>query len=174
MRTGLSGVIVAAVFFMLGGLNVADCPGQPMWVWVLGFSVIGFCIAVIFMATWINHLRGRRQNNVGRADMWEREQQERHYGEQLEAFRQSPAGRWVRKSPFLANDSVRIEPIKGGQIPKTYLGLLTLQINDTFVAYVQSVVPLRWNDRVMDFVTWLANHRMVPAWAWRWLGKRLG
>ena len=169
MRAVLLSVILATVFFMIG-LRVEDGP----WLWVLGFSVIGLCIAGIFMAIWINHLRGRRQINVGRADRWEREQQERRYAEQLDAFWQSPAGRWVRKSPFLVNDSVRIEPIKGGQIPKTYLGLLTLQINDTFVAYVQSVVPLRWNDRVMDFVTWLANHRMVPARAWRWLGKRWG
>ena len=174
MRAVLLSVILATVSLMLGGLSVADGPGQPMWVWVLGFAVIGLCIAGIFMATWINHLRGRRQNNVGRADRWEREQQERQKGEQLDAFWQSPAGRWVHKSPFLANDSVRIEPIEGGQIPKTYLGLFTSQINDTYVVHVQFVVPLRWNHRAMNFVTWLANHRMVPAWALRWLGKRLG
>ena len=155
---------------MLGGLSVADCPGQSMWVWVLGFSVIGLCIAGIFMATWMNYRRGR----VSRADEWEREQEQRRYGEQLDAFWQSPAGRWVHKAPFLANDSVRIEPIKGGQTPKAYVGLLTLRINNTYVAYVQGVFPLRWNHRAMKFVTWLANHRMVPAWAWRWLGKKLG
>ena len=170
MRAGLLSVILATVSFMLEGLSVADCPGQPMWVWVLGFSVIGLCVAGIFMATWMNYRRGR----VSRADGWEREQEQRRYGEQLDAFWQSPAGRWVHKSPFLANDSVRIEPIKGGQTPKAYLGLLTLRINDTYVAYVQSVFPLRWNHRAMTFVTWLANHRMVSAWAWRWLGKRLG
>ena len=169
MRAGLFSVSLSAGSFMLG-LSVADGPGQPMWVWALAFAVIGFCFAGIIIVTCINHLRGRRQNNVSRADRWEREQQERRYGEQLDAFWQSPAGRWVHASPFLANDSVRIEPIEGGQIPETYLGLLTLEINDAYVAYVQSVVPLRWNPRAIKFVTWLANHRMVPAWAWRWLG----
>ena len=182
MRAVLFGVILATVSLMLGVLSVAAAnPGQPTWVWVLGFAVIGLCLAGIVLITIVKHLLGRRERiktrialQVNLAGTWELEQRHRHYAEQLDAFWQSPAGRWVHKAPFLANDSVRIEPIKGGQIPKTYLGLLTLQINDTFVAYVQSVVPLRWNDRVMDFVTWLANHRMVPAWAWRWLGKRLG
>ena len=141
--------------------------------WTLGFAVIGLCIVGIFIGAWMNHQRSRQQNNVRRADKWEQEQQERHYGKQLDAFWQSPAGRWVHKSPFLANDSVRIEPIEGGQIPERHLGLLTLQINDTYVAYVQSVVPLRWNHRAMRIVIWLANHRMVPAWACHWLGERL-
>ena len=169
MRAGLFSVILATVSFMIG-LSVEDGP----WLWALAFTIIGLCIAGIFIGTWINYLRGRRQNNVGRANRWEREQQERRYGEQLDAFWQSLAGRWVHKSPFLANDSVRIEPLEGGQIPETYLGLLTLQINDTYVVHVQSVVPLRWNDRAMKFVTRLANRRVVPAWAWLWLGKRLG
>ena len=169
MRAGLFNVILATGFFMLG-LRVTDFLSQPIWVWALGFTIIGLSIAGIFIATWMNHQRGR----VSRAVRWEREQEQRRYGEQLDTFWQSPAGRWVHKSPFLANDSVRIEPIKGGQIPKTYLGLLTLQINDTYVVYVQSVVPLRWNHRAMKFVIRLANRRVVPAWALRWLGKRLG
>ena len=171
--------MLATVIFMLGLVTAAN-PGQPTWVWILGFAVIGLCLAGIVLITIVKQLLGRRERiktrialQVNLAGTWEREQRHRHYAEQLDAFWQSPAGRWVHKSPFLANDSVRIEPIEGGQIPETYLGLLTLQINDTYVAHVQSIVPLRWNHRVMKFVTWLANHRIVPAWAWHWLGKIL-
>lgn len=168
MRGGLFNVIVATVMFLVG-ISV-ESPGPRVWVLALGFAIIGVCIAGIFIMTWIDHLRGRHQ----RADMWEREQQQKLYGKQLDAFWRSPAGRWVKKSPFLANDSVRIEPIKGGQTPKTYLGLLALRISKTHVAYAQTVIPVRWNHRAMDFVIWLVSHHLLPAWAWRWLGKRLG
>ena len=173
MRAGLFGIILSIGSFMLG-LSVADDPSQPMWVWALGFAIIGLCIAGIFVGTWMNHQRGRRASKVRRADSWERKQQQRRYEEQLDAFWQSPAGKWVQKSPFLANDSVRIQPIRSGQLPKTYLGLLILQISETHVAHIQTVVPLRWNHRAMRLATWLANHRMLPECALRWLGRSLG
>ena len=146
MRAGLFGVILATVSLMI--------TPEP----ALGFAIIGLCIAGIFIATWIDHLRDRRQNNVSRADKWERKQQERRYSKQLDAFWQSPFGQMVNKSPFVANDSVRIGPTKNGK--------------RTISAMLQS--PYTWRDWLMCRADWLANHRMLPAWAWRWMGKRLG
>ena len=34
--------------------------------------------------------------------------------------------------------------------------------------------PHTWRDWLMRHADWLANHRMLPVWAWLWLGKRLG
>ena len=172
MRATLFSISLATVFFMLGRV-LPDHPGQPWWVWDLCFAILVVCIAGILIVTWIDRRRGRRESKVGLADRWETEQQHRRYEKQLDAFWKSLPGRWIHKAPFLANDSVRIESIQRGQTPKTYLGLLTLQIDDTYVAYVQTVVPSRWNNRVMRFVTSLARHRILPIWAWDWLGKRL-
>ena len=34
--------------------------------------------------------------------------------------------------------------------------------------------PRTWRRRIANCADWLVNHHLLPVWAWRWLGKRLG
>ena len=157
MRAGSFAVVLAIVSIMITlSMEGSD---QPLWVWAIGYAIIGLCLAGIFIKTWLDYRRERHHNNVGRADKWEREQQERRYSKQLDAFWQSPFGQMVNKSSFVANDSVRIETTKDGK--------------STISAALQPP-PRTWRDWLMRRADWLANHRMLPVWAWLWLGKRLG
>ena len=171
MQVVLVTVLVATVAF-LAGRFLMESSLADILIGTIGGLIIAACVIGLIVMTMSN--RRRHQFSIGRADRWENAHRDRRQAAQLQAFWRSPTGQGIQKNPVLVDDSVRIEPIDSRKAPDAHLGLLTVLISKTHVAYVQVAVPRRRKHWLMDRVTWLANHRALPAWAWRWMGNRLG
>ena len=173
MRSAFLSIALFTFGLFVGSRALNGSQDATAWSWIdfLTLAVTIICIVGIGILTWTKHHKSRSRQLAELADNWEGEQSQRRKAIQLEEFWQSPAGRFVRESPFLADDSVRIEPIKGGRIPKTFLGLYTMQISATHVAHIQVISPGRWQSRVMKFIM---NRWWMPTFLFLWIGRILG
>ena len=135
------------IILLVAGVMLGACLENPIECWLTGWRPVGLavivvCMAAIILSAWREHRRKRADKLDSQADRWDEQQRLKHSVAQLKAFWKSLAGQQIDKNPFLANDSVRIEPIDGGyRPPPSTLGVFTIQIDETHVVHVQAMPP---------------------------------
>lgn len=151
--TILVSVLVAAAAFLAGWFLTPS----PLANILVG-TIAGLLLAVSGGGLIVMYVRALRQRRYSPdlADQWERDQVARRERRKLKAFWESPLGRWVRRNPVIADESVRIVP--RGTPQSSYSGY------GRFVAQVSESEEMRG-----------ALH---PSWTWRdvlsdWIGRFL-
>ena len=151
-------VTIAAGAFCLGMYTGHSGP-QVAWLFYVGLFVLSMSFLFFLIFHWLEHrgtYSGRLYQRVTEADQWDNEQKAERYVKLLKEFWQSDAGKAIRRTPFLANSSVRISRIGSGYVPESHggFGTYSVQFSETYVAHIQPALSLsRWT----RFKRWLEH-----------------
>ena len=170
-RVGILVSVLAATIAFQAGWFLTPAPLSNIVVGTIGAVIIAGCIVGLVAMRVRAHRQRRYSPDL--ADQWEENQRARRKAAQLKAFWRSPASRGIHDNPLLEDDSVRIEPIKGGKRPDAFLGRYAVPISGTEVAYAQIARSSSRNHRLARWLSKRASCRLFPAWLYSRLEERL-
>ena len=156
MRRLWTEITLLGVAYVLG-----DAFSAPPWVTIVIVCLIGLAAISWAIEQWRTRATRRAAHQAAhnhavatQSDRWKRGEDARRYAVLVEAFWDSPMGRRVDRAPYLANQSLSIEPI--GQPPTRQggLGAYSVQISETHVAHLQMILPAARRD-----ASWLSRLR---------------